>query len=207
MSATCDEVRPNELKPEQKPEQRPCKNLPNILLSSLSPELDSRQPIPTLVFDSFTVRNSYVVNTEFEPEFFLGKWRNNRCDGVRERRDGCRRGRRNKDGWSKLHCALRIKVESRRDTRISNALRTHTNWCVPPTRRPRKCRVIHRSPCISIFLILLHHREQSRRDTRYLRQRCDRCSSNRFMSHELRRLYRRSKANIRQGSAPAKLAV
>jgi hypothetical protein len=122
-----------------------------VLLSSLRPKLDSRQPLPTLVFIPF---NDHVVGAEFTVKLFLRKWRRNRCNRVRKRRDDG--GRDNANWRSTLHCALPIDIESWRDTRVSDALRTHTNLCVPP-RTSKKCRFIH--ICISIFLILLRHRE------------------------------------------------
>src|SRR6266850_497594 len=126
-----------------------------MLLSSLRPKLDSRQPLPTLVFIPFI---DHVVSTEFEVKLFLWKWPRNRCNGVRKRRDDG--GRDNENWWPKLHCALPIEIESWRDTRVSDALRTHTNLCVPP-RTSKECHFIY--ICISIFLILFCHREQSLR--------------------------------------------
>jgi hypothetical protein len=70
-------------------------------------KLNSRQPLPAFVFDSFTIRKSSANNTKFEVKIVLVKWGDNRCDRVRDR-DGSRR-RHHKNWWPKLHRAFPIK--------------------------------------------------------------------------------------------------
>src|SRR5258707_4976905 len=87
-----DEIRPcdkeqkinQSYKAEQGPCNGRCKN-PCHPLSSLRLKLNSRQPLPALVFNSLTVPKSLANNAQFEIKFVLGKGSNNSCDRVRGR--------------------------------------------------------------------------------------------------------------------------